>query len=196
MSKKKGTSPENTGMPAEETPVQETAAPAESAPQESEKNAEPTTGAACEQSHDEAEALRKELAAEHDRYLRILAEYDNYRKRSAKERECIYLDVRCDTVEKFLPVFDNLERALAQPTTDEAYRKGVEMIMAQFMETLKELGVKPIDALGQKFDPERHNAIMHIEDATLGEGVVAEEFQKGFAIGDKIIRVSAVTVAN
>lgn len=194
--KKKGTEPEGVDKPAEETPVQETAAPAENAPQESEKNTEAAAGAAGGQSTDEAETLRQELAAERDRYLRILAEYDNYRKRSAKERESIFLDVRCDTVEKFLPVFDNLERALAQPTSDEAYRKGVEMIMAQFMDTLKELGVKPIEALGQKFDPEKHNAVMHIEDASLGEGVVAEEFQKGFAMGDKIIRVSSVTVAN
>jgi molecular chaperone GrpE len=185
--KKKEPSPEGTGKPTEETSVYET--------EDSAKNPEPSAGAECAQSA-EAEVLRKELAAEHDRYLRILAEYDNFRKRSAKEREFVYMDVRCDTVEKFLPVFDNLERALAQATADESSRKGIEMIMAQFTDTLSQFGVKAIEAKGQKFDPERHNAVMHTEEPSLGEGVIVEEFQKGFAMGDKIIRVSMVKVAN
>jgi molecular chaperone GrpE len=136
------------------------------------------------------EALRIELAAEHDRYMRVLAEYDNYRKRSARERDCMYGDVRAETVERFLPVYDNLSRALAQTTADEAYRKGVEMTMNQLVEILAELGVKEIRAVGEKFDPALHNAVMH------GEGVIVEEFRKGFTAGDKVIRCSMVKVAN
>ena len=109
-------------------------------------------------------ACEEQLNAERDRYLRLLAEYDNYRKRSTRERENIYSDALTDTVTKFLPVYDNLVRALEQSTADEAYRKGVEMIMTQFNDILTKLGVTPIDALGQKFDPTLHNAVMHEED--------------------------------
>ena len=125
-----------------------------------------------------------------------MAEYDNFRKRSAKERENIYADVRADTVVKFLPVYDNLVRALAQATEDEAYRKGVEMIMAQLEEILAKLGVEAIPAVGEVFDPKLHNAVMHVEDESCGEGIIVEEFQKGFRMGDKIIRFSMVKVAN
>ena len=145
---------------------------------------------------EDMEALRIELAAEHDRYMRVLAEYDNYRKRSARERDCLYGDVRAEMVERFLPVYDNLSRALAQTTVDEAYRKGVEMTMNQLMEILAELGVKEIPSLGQKFDPTLHNAVMHVKDDGLGEGVIVEEFIKGFTAGDKVIRCSMVKVAN
>jgi len=137
-----------------------------------------------------------ELRAERDKYLRLLAEYDNFRKRSAKEREAIFADVRADTVTKFLPVYDNLARALAQQTADEAYYKGVELIMAQLTETLVKLGVTEIPALGEKFDPELHNAVMHAQDESKGEGIIAEEFQKGFKLGDKVIRHSMVKVVN
>ncbi|MGI5977892.1 MAG: nucleotide exchange factor GrpE [Oscillospiraceae bacterium] len=150
-----------------------------------------------DKSAEELEKLRKELADEKDKYLRVLAEYDNYRKRSQKERESIYADVRSDTVEKFLPVYDNLERALKQETTDEAYSKGVEMIMAQFKEIMANAGVTEIEAsAGTTFDPNIHNAVMHVEDETLGESVIVEEFQKGFRLGDKILRHSVVKVAN
>ena len=125
-----------------------------------------------------------------------MAEYDNFRKRSAKERENTYADVRADTVVKFLPVYDNLVRALAQATEDEAYRKGVEMIMAQLEEILAKLGVEAIPAVGEVFDPKLHNAVMHVEDESCGEGIIVEEFQKGFRMGDKIIRFSMVKVAN
>ena len=144
----------------------------------------------------EEDKLKAELAQEHDRYLRTLAEYDNFRKRSAKERESFYGDVQADTVKKFLPVYDNLSRALRQETADEAYRKGVEMTMNQFREILEKMGVKEIEAVGQPFDPAKHNAVMHIEDPELGEGIVAEEFEKGFLLGDKVIRFSMVKVAN
>ena len=147
-----------------------------------------------------AEAHKKaqeELAAEKDKYLRLLAEYDNFRKRSQKERECVYSDVRADTALKFLPVYDNLERALKIETVDEAYSKGVEMILTQFKEIITNLGVCEITAsAGTKFDPAIHNAVMHIEDENFGEGVITEEFQKGFKLGDKVIRCSIVKVAN
>ncbi len=145
----------------------------------------------------EAHKLAEELATEKEKYLRVMAEYDNFRKRSQKERENIYADVRADTITKILPVFDNLERALKQETADEAYRKGVEMTMNQLKEILEKFGVAEIDAKpGDKFDPAVHNAVMHVEDDAQGEGVVVEEFQKGFRLGDKVIRCSVVKVAN
>ncbi len=145
----------------------------------------------------EADRLALELADEHDKLLRIMAEYDNYRKRSQKERENIYSDVRGDTVLKFLPVYDNLERALKQETTDEAYAKGVEMILTQVKEVFSKLGVCEISAEpGEKFNPDRHDAVMHVEDENLGEGVIVEQFQKGFVLGDKVLRFSVVKVAN
>ena len=131
-----------------------------------------------------------------DKYLRLMAEFDNYKKRSAKERENIYLDVRVDTVTKFLPVYDNLERALNAETADEAYKKGVEMTFSQLMDVFKKLGVEPIPAEGEQFDPNFHNAVMHVEDESAGENVIVQELQKGFKIGDKVIRFSMVKVAN
>lgn len=142
------------------------------------------------------EAAEKLISAEKEKYLRLCAEYDNYRKRSQKERESLYADIKADTLLKFLPVYDNLERALAQPTADEAYRKGVEMIMTQFNETLKKLGITEIDAKGQTFDPNMHNAVMHIEDDSFGENEVVEVFQKGFKLNDRVIRFAMVKVAN
>ena len=131
-----------------------------------------------------------------DAYLRLLAEYDNYRKRSQKEKDNLYGEVRADVVTKFLPVYDNLMRALNQGTEDEAYRKGVEMIMNQFCTTLQKLGVEKIEALGAKFDPTLHNAVMHVEDAEKGENEIVEVFQEGFKLGDKVIRFAMVKVAN
>ena len=142
------------------------------------------------------EALEKEQAALNDRYLRICAEYDNFRKRSQKEKEALYGDIRASTVSSFLPVYDNLERALKQGTEDEAYRKGVEMIMTQFNTTLEKLGVSPIECLGEKFDPTLHNAVMHVDDEEKGENEIVEVFQKGFKLGDKVIRFAMVKVAN
>ena len=136
------------------------------------------------------------IAAEHDKYLRLAAEYDNYRKRSQKEREAIFRDVKADTITKLLPVYDNLERALKAETSDEAYKKGVELTMTQLCDIFDGLGVKAIDAVGQKFDANLHNAVMHVEDEACGEGEIVEEFQKGFVLGDKVIRFSMVKVAN
>ncbi len=180
-------------LPQEEAAAEEAAAPAEPAAAEA---AQPEPEAAADAAQDTAASWKKELAAEKERHLRTLAEYDNFRKRSAKERENIYADVRADTVVKFLPVYDNLVRALAQATEDEAYRKGVEMIMAQLEEILAKLGVEAIPAVGEVFDPKLHNAVMHVEDESCGEGIIVEEFQKGFRMGDKIIRFSMVKVAN
>ena len=145
---------------------------------------------------EEQSSPAEELKGANDRYLRLLAEYDNYRKRSQKEKDNLYTEIRSETVEKFLPVYDNLVRALAQSTEDEAYRRGVEMIMTQFNTTLEKLGATKIECLGQKFDPSLHNAVMHIEDESLGENVIAEVFQKGFKVGEKVVRFAMVKVAN
>ena len=137
-----------------------------------------------------------EYAALNDKYLRICAEYDNFRKRSQKEKDSLYADIKAETLKKFLPVYDNLVRALDQSTEDEAYRRGVEMIMTQFNTTMEKLGVTEIESLGQKFDPAFHNAVMHVEDAEKGENEIVEVFQKGFIMGDKVIRFAMVKVAN
>ncbi len=141
-------------------------------------------------------ALEEEKAVLNDRYLRVCAEYDNFRRRSQKEKDSLYGDVKAAAVTQFLPVYDNLERALKQGTEDEAYRKGVEMIMTQFNTTLEKLGVTPIECLGEKFDPKLHNAVMHVDDEEKGENEIVEVFQKGFKLGDKVIRFSMVKVAN
>ena len=145
-----------------------------------------------EKTVDEAE----NLASEKDKYLRLAAEYDNFRKRSAKERETTYSDARTDAITRLLPVYDNLERALKMECTDEAYYKGVEMVMLQLTEIFEDMGVRHIPAVGEPFDPKLHNAVMKIVDPNLGEGIVAEEYQKGFTLGDRVIRFSTVVVAN
>lgn len=146
------------------------------------------------------EALKAEtaaaLAAEKDKYLRLAAEYDNYRRRSQKEKESVYSDGKADTVLQLLPVYDNLERALKAECTDPNFYRGVEMTMTQLTEIFAKLGVTPIEAAGQPFDPAEHNAVVHVEDDTLGENLVVEEFQKGFKLGDKVIRFAMVKVAN
>ena len=134
--------------------------------------------------------------AQSDAYLRLLAEYDNYRKRSQREKDSLYADIKADTLLKFLPVYDNLVRALKQPTEDEAYRKGIEMIMTQFNTTMEKLGVEKIESLGKTFDPALHNAVMHVDDETKGENEIVEVFQEGFRLGDKVIRFAMVKVAN
>jgi len=162
---------------------------------ESEDN---TTGVSPEagSESDPLESLQIDLSAERDKYLRLAAEYDNFRKRSAKEREMIYTDARTDAIGKLLPVYDNLERALKMDCSDDAYYKGVEMIMTQLTEVLSDMGVRVIPAVGEPFDPNLHNAVMTITDPKLGENTIAEEYQKGFIIGDRVIRFSTVVVAN
>jgi molecular chaperone GrpE len=136
------------------------------------------------------------LLAERDRYLRLAAEYDNYRKRNAKERESIRFDVQAELITRLLPVYDNLERALKAECVDEAFYKGVEMTMTQMIEIFDSIGVIPIPAVGELFDPNYHNAVMTVENPDFGEKTVAEELQKGFMLGDKVIRFSTVVVAN
>ena len=143
------------------------------------------------------EGLAKALAAEQDKYLRLAAEYDNYRKRTAKEKESLYTDAKIDTVNALLGVYDNLERGIAQYGDEESpHRKGLEMVFNQFKESLKKLGVETMDAVGQPFDPEKHNAVMHIEDESYGENTVVEVLQQGFTLGDKVLRFAIVKVAN
>ena len=136
------------------------------------------------------------MAALNDKYLRLCAEYDNFRRRSQREKDNLYGDIKADTLLKFLPVYDNLARALNTPTEDEAYKKGVEMIMTQFNSTMEKLGVTRIESLGAKFDPALHNAVMHVEDKEKGENEIVEVFQEGFRLGDKVIRFAMVKVAN
>ena len=134
--------------------------------------------------------------AEHDAHLRLAAEYDNFRKRTAKEKEASYSHGKADAVEKLLPVYDNLERALNQPTEDAAYKKGVEMTMNELVKIFTGLGVEIFGAPGDTFDPNIHNAVMHTEDEALGENTVSQVFQKGFKLGEKIVRFAMVQVAN
>ena len=134
--------------------------------------------------------------AEHDSYLRLAADYDNFRKRTIKEKEASYGNGKADAVEKLLPVYDNLERALNQQTQDEAYKKGVEMTMTQLVGILNSLGVEIFGNVGDSFDPNLHNAVMHVDDESLGENTICQVFQKGFKIGDKIVRFAMVQVAN
>jgi len=175
---------------AQEAPP-EMAASEETAPQE----AAPETqgGETGQVSRADYEAA---LAQKEDQFLRLCAEYDNFRKRTQKEKEGIYADAKADAVKALLPVYDNLERALKQETADEAYKKGVEMTMTGLKKAFETLGVTEIPALGQSFDPNVHNAVMHVEDDSLGENTVAEVFQAGFMLGDKVIRFAMVKVAN
>ena len=145
----------------------------------------------------EEQALARELEEQKDKYLRLAAEYDNYRKRTAKEKESRYADAKIDTITAMLPVYDSLERGLEQSgDEDSPHRKGLEMIFAQFNESLSKLGVTAMDAVGQPFDPEKHNAVMHVEDEGAGENTVVEVLRQGFQLGNKVLRFAMVKVAN
>mgnify|MGYP002518529114 CR=1 FL=1 len=144
----------------------------------------------------EANPWEEKYNAERDAHLRIAAEYDNFRKRTIKEKDAAYGNGKADAVAKILPIYDNLERALNQPTEDAAYKKGVEMTMTELVKILNGLGVEIFGAPGDPFDPNLHNAVMHTEDDSLGENVLAQVFQKGFKIGDKVVRFAMVQVAN
>ena len=144
----------------------------------------------------QANPWEEKYNTEHDSYLRLAADYDNFRKRTMKEKEQSYGNGKADAIEKLLPVYDNLERALNQPTQDEAYKKGVEMTLTQLTEILSGLGVEIFGSVGDAFDPNFHNAVMHIEDENFGENTICQVFQKGFKLGDKIVRFAMVQVAN
>ena len=154
----------------ETTPAQETAAPEEN--------------------------YKEKYEQEHDLYLRLAAEYDNFRKRSQKEKDSAYTNGKADTLAKLLPVYDNLERAMNQPTEDAAYKKGVEMTMQGLIKIFTDLGVEVYGNAGDEFDPNLHNAVMHIESEDLGENTISQVFQKGFKTGEKVIRFAMVQVAN
>ena len=162
---------------------------------EKEDNQEPEKEEVKEEKSQE-EILSENLKDSQDKYLRLMAEYDNFRKRSAKERLEINANATANVIGEILPVFDNFERALLTETTDESYKAGVEMIFNQFNEMLKKLNVEIIDPTGEIFDPNIANAVNQIEDPELGENVVAQTFQKGCKIGDKVIRYAMVVVAN
>lgn len=142
------------------------------------------------------EQFAQQMAEANDKYLRLAAEYDNFRRRSQKEKDNRYNDGKTDALIKFLPVYDNLIRALNTPTEDEAYRKGVELIMNQFNDTMEKLGAVKIESLGKTFDPALHNAVMHVDDEEKGENEIVEVFQEGFMIGEKVVRFAMVKVAN
>ena len=144
----------------------------------------------------EVDPWEEKYNAERDAHLRIAAEYDNFRKRTVKEKEASYGNGKADAVAKMLPVYDNLERALNQPTEDAAYKKGVEMTMNELVKIFTGLGVEIFGQQGDAFDPNLHNAVMHIDDETMEENTIAQVFQKGFKIGDKIVRFAMVQVAN
>lgn len=189
-------------------PASEEKAQTASAAEQTEETAQQTEAEAAKQSEDkkpeeakqqeasEFEKAQQALAQEHDSYLRLAAEYDNYRKRSQKEKENAWATAKAETIKELLPVYDNLERALKQETCDEAYAKGVQMTMTQLKTVLEKLGVEEIPAQGQPFDPNLHNAVMHMEDEAFGENIVAEVFQAGFKLGEKVIRHALVKVAN
>ena len=144
----------------------------------------------------EMEQLAKALADSADKYLRLAAEYDNFRKRTAKEKEGLYDTAKADTIKPFLAVYDNLIRGAQQCGADDPHRQGLEMICKQFMDVLSGLGVQEIEAQDQPFDPQQHNAVMHVEDENQPENTVVEVFQKGFSMGDKVLRFAMVKVAN
>ena len=144
----------------------------------------------------EVNPFEEKYNAEHDAHLRLAAEYDNFRKRTIKEKEASYSNGKADAVAKMLPVYDNLERALNQPTEDAAYKKGVEMTMTELVKIFTGLGVEIFGEKGEQFDPNLHNAVMHIDDESMEENTIAMVFQKGFKIGDKVVRFAMVQVAN
>ena len=177
MSKKENTAPE-------QQEVQQEAAPAEEV--KTEQPAEKT----------ELEKLQDDFAALNDKYLRLMAEYDNFRKRSQREREAIYPEATATAAAAFLPVADNFERALAAECADAEYKKGTELVFQTLKDSFAKLNVETFGEPGDKFDPNCHNAVMHIDDENLGENEICQVFQKGFKLGDKIVRFAMVQVAN
>ena len=145
---------------------------------------------------EEVNEFEKKYQDVNDKYLRTLAEYDNYRKRTIKEKESIYPEAKAVVVEKFLPLMDNFQRAIDSAENKDAFYEGVVMLKKQMDDVFDVLGVEEIKAVGEEFNPELHNAVMHIEDEEAGENVIVEEFQKGYKIGDRVVRHSMVKVAN
>lgn len=185
---------EKKNAPQEEQPQANTTPETEQA---AEKAAEEETFTVTREQMEQMEQLAKMVSDASDKYLRLAAEYDNYRKRTTKEKDGIYQDAKGDTIKTFLAVYDNLERAAAaEGGEDDPHKKGLEMIFHQFKELLAKEGVKEIEAKGKEFDPELMDAVMHIEDESLGENVVAQVFQAGFELNGKVLRHAIVQVAN
>ncbi|MCM1024149.1 MAG: nucleotide exchange factor GrpE [Prevotella sp.] len=171
--------------------AEETAAEGDTAGEASEAETDPVTAL-----EEKIKALEESAAADKDKYLRLLAEYDNFRKRSLKEKLDASADATAKAALEIISVIDNFERAMAAECSDESYKKGVEMIYGQFTEVVKKLGVEEIDALGKEFDPNLHNAVSQVEDENFGENTVSQVYQKGYRLGDKVIRCAMVVVAN
>ena len=170
--------------------------PAEETVETPEVNEEIPAEEPVEEIQEPAVDWQKKYEDAHDAHLRLAAEFDNFRKRSIKEKDQAYGHGKADAVAKLLPVYDNLERALNQPTEDTAYKKGVEMTMTELVKIFTGLGVEIFGEVGDEFDPNIHNAVMHTEDESRGENTIAMVFQKGFKIGDKVVRFAMVQVAN
>lgn len=165
--------------------------------QEEVKSEAETTEEVVDEKAEKIASLEKELAASKEAHIRTLAEYDNYRKRSTKEKEGIYTDAKAVCMAELLGVVDNFERALAVTDSDfESFKKGTEMIYTNLMETFKMLGVEAFGEEGEEFDPNFHNGVMHIDDPEKAENVIAEVFSKGYKLGDKVLRPAMVKVAN
>ena len=201
---------EKKNAPQEEQPQANTTPETEQA---AEKAAEEETFTVTREQMEQMEQLAKMVSDASDKYLRLAAEYDNYRKRTTKEKENVYADAKAvttvredaedvyadakaDTVKEFLGVLDNLERGLAQFAEGDPHRQGMELICRQFLAVLEKLGVTRIEAQGQPFDPQKHDAVMHVEDENVGENTVVEVLQQGYQLGDKILRFAMVKVAN
>lgn len=196
---------EETKEPLEETPV--TAETAETEQEKTPESQEPEKKAKKKEKKEKGitftreqvekmELAAKQLESVKDQFTRLTAEYDNYRKRTTKEKENTYADAKADTVKEFLGVLDNLERGLAQFDEGDPHRQGMELICRQFLAVLEKLGVTRIEAQGQPFDPQKHDAVMHVEDENVGENTVVEVLQQGYQLGDKILRFAMVKVAN
>ena len=183
---------ENLTPEGEELPEEETKTPGEEAAPEDKKE-EKKTSFFGKKKKDKSEQKVEELT---DRLKRTMAEFDNFRKRTEKEKSSMYIIGAKEIVEKILPVVDNFERGLAQAQEGDAFADGMKMIYKQLTTTLDDLGVKPIEAVGKEFNPDFHNAVMHVEDEEVGENIVVEEFQKGYTYKDFVVRHSMVKVAN
>ncbi len=175
--------------------AEENSEAAEENTEQAEQTEEPAPDPAAEL-EDKVKALEEAAAKDKDRYLRLLAEYDNFRKRSIQEKDAASANATAKAALEVISVIDNFERAMDAECSDENYKKGVEMIYNQFTDVIKKLGVEEIDALGQEFNPNLHNAVNHVEDENFGENTVCQVYQKGYKLGDKVIRCAMVVVAN
>lgn len=190
--KKENPAPEQEEQPAAEAPAEEPAEAAKAKPEEKKPSKKKK-----DKSAEEAEKLKAELDTVKDKLIRALAEYDNFRKRSAKEKSDAYVFAKSDVIEKLLPVVDNFGRAAENDKASfEDYKKGIEMIYKQFLEIFANLGVESFGEKGETFDPNVHSAVMHIEDEQYGEGEIVDVFAKGYRLGEKVLRPATVRVAN